>query len=114
MSALAGRIPGMSEELVFSRVAGAAFADEREIDRFVAVKAVINVLGPPSMDRRSSFKEGHAQFFKFLRSESDAKHHVKEQRRRLLLWATEGRAERGQIEDWPKLIQAVEELWILA
>jgi hypothetical protein len=104
----------MSEELVFSRVAGAEFVDEREIDRFVAVKAVFNVLGPPSMDRRSSFKEGHKQCLEFLRGESDSKHHVKEQRRRLLLWATEGRAERGQIEDWSKLIQAVEEMWILA
>ncbi|SFW11720.1 hypothetical protein [Amycolatopsis australiensis] len=105
----------MSEELVFSHVAGAAFRDEREIDRFVAMKAVFNVLGPPSMDRRGAFKEGHMHCFKFLRSGfSDSQHHVKEQRRRMLLWATKGRAERGQIEDWSRLIQAIEEMWILA
>ncbi|HEY3483691.1 MAG TPA: hypothetical protein VGL02_32915 [Streptomyces sp.] len=104
----------MDKEGVFSVVAGVACRDEREIDKLVAVKAVMNVLGVPMISTKDKFKEGHRQCLDFLRRNvSDDDHDAKEKRRRLLLWATEGRAERGQHESWSDLTRAVEEMAIL-
>ncbi|MEU4673957.1 hypothetical protein AB0F91_39880 [Amycolatopsis sp. NPDC023774] len=101
----------MSKEEVFSYVAGIKAADEWDIDKYVAVKAVMNVLGMPLMSAKDEFKRGHRQCLEFLRQNvPDSNHEAKERRRRLLLWATEARGGRGQSEDWSKLMQAINEM----